>query len=477
MEITVENAIARFPEFRFRKPLFWKMADGESWAVIGPNGAGKTLFSDTFQGNVALREGSVRHTGSDGKTVCGGVVSLVFRDIYSMAGVRSMYSQQRWNSRDAEESPFAISLLDGCGGELFSEYADLLGLDSLTGKRVVSLSSGELRKLLIIRALMREPRVIVLDNPFIGLDAASRQSLDEMLAALKDRKGLQTVLVLSQTKDIPVWTDKIQPVCRLDLLPPMTREAFMSDPGVRNRLFGSGEEGPSGRLALPLPVKAGDYRNVLEMHDVRVRYGGKSILDGVDWTVRKGERWALLGRNGSGKSTLLSLVCGDNPQAYSNDIALFDRRRGTGESIWDIKRRIGYLSPDTHTYYMEDIPCLKVVASGFHDSVGLFRECTESQYAAARAWLEIFRAEHLADRSFLRISYGEQRLVLLARAFVKSPELLILDEPLHGLDAGRKILAGKIIESYCRNPEVTLIYVSHYEDEIPGCVGLRKIMR
>ena len=169
MEITVENAIARFPEFRFRKPLFWKMADGESWAVIGPNGAGKTLFSDTFQGNVALREGSVRHTGSDGKTVCGGVVSLVFRDIYSMAGVRSMYSQQRWNSRDAEESPYAISLLDGCGEELFSEYADLLGLDSLTGKRVVSLSSGELRKLLIIRALMREPRVIVLDNPLSGL--------------------------------------------------------------------------------------------------------------------------------------------------------------------------------------------------------------------------------------------------------------------------------------------------------------------
>ena len=183
-----------------------------------------------------------------------------------------------------------------------------------------------------------------------------------------------------------------------------------------------------------------------------------------------------MGKNGSGKSTLLSLVCGDNPQAYANDSVLFDRKRGSGESIWDIKKRIGYLSPDVHTYYLEDIPCLKVAASGFFDSVGLSGECSREQYGLAMEWMKVFRAEHLAGRSFVRISYGEQRLVLLVRAFVKSPELLILDEPLHGLDMGKKRLAKRIIEKYCSDPRKTLIYVSHYRDEIPeNCTKVKNL--
>ena len=220
----------------------------------------------------------------------------------------------------------------------------------------------------------------------------------------------------------------------------------------------------------------GDYEYVLRMNSVNVRYGCRSIVSDVSWEVRKGECWALLGENGSGKSTLLSLVCGDNPQAYANDITLFDRRRGSGESIWDIKKRIGYLSPDMHTYYLEDIPCIKVVASGFFDSIGLSKECTEAQYGTAMQWMRLFHAEHLAERPFVRISYGEQRLILLVRAFVKSPELMILDEPLHGLDAGKKKLATDIIQEYCSDPDVSLIYVTHYKDEIPPCVTEFKVM-
>ena len=190
----------------------------------------------------------------------------------------------------------------------------------------------------------------------------------------------------------------------------------------------------------------------------------------MDWTVRRGEKWALLGDNGSGKSTLLSLVCGDNPQAYANRLTLFGRRRGTGESIWEIKRRIGYLSPDVHTYYMKDTPCLQVAASGFFDSVGLYDKCTSRQRDLAARWLDAFGAGHLAGRSFVRISYGEQRLVLLARTLVKDPELLILDEPLHGLDAGKKERVRRIVETFCARPGKTLIYVTHYPGEIPACV-------
>lgn len=469
MQIAVENALARFPEFRFREVLSWNMAEGESWAVIGPNGAGKTLFTNLLQGSVALKEGSVRHFDRTGKEIAGGIRTLVFKDIYSMTGAQSMYYQQRWNSRDAEESPLASSLLDGFSLERLKEYTSLFGIDDLLGKRVISLSSGELRKFLITRALMYEPEVLILDNPFIGLDEKARAALDSMLSAMKMKTGMQTVLVLSQTRDLPQWVDKILPVIDRTVLPPESREEFIQDKALIRCLF------PDCPVQ-PLPPAVGntaplsDYDYAVVMNGVTVKYGGREILSGIDWTVRKGENWALLGENGSGKSTLLSLVCGDNPQAYANDITLFGRKRGTGESIWDIKRRIGYLSPDIHTYYLEDIPCLKVVSSGFFDSVGLSRECSETQYEAAMRWMEVFGAAHLADRPFVRISYGEQRLVLLARAFVKSPELMILDEPLHGLDAGKKRLAKKIIEEYCSSPDVTLIYVTHYSDEIPSCV-------
>lgn len=475
MEIIVENAVARFPEFRFREPLSWKMSHGESWAIIGPNGSGKSMFTGTVSGGVALREGAVRCLDSAGREVSGGIRTIAFQDIYSTPGAAPSYYQQRWNTRDAAESPAASSLFGSAGEVSDDGYVSLFGIRELMDKRIVSLSSGELRKLLITKALINRPSVLVIDNPFIGLDEGSRETLSSMLSSLQKENGMQVILVLGQTRDIPEWIDKVLPVSGMRLLPPVTRREFFTG-GHAERLFGgcSGEDGPS---ELPeVRICGGPYEKVLEMKNVNVGYSGRTILSGLDWTVRRGECWALLGENGSGKSTLLSLVCGDNPQAYANDIVLFDRRRGTGESIWDIKRRIGYLSPDVHTCYLEDIPCRKVVASGFFDSVGLFRDCSPEQEAAALRWMEIFGADYLADRSFVRISYGEQRLVLLARAFVKSPELLVLDEPLHGLDAGRKRLATAVIGRYCSDPRVSLLYVTHYRDEIPSCVTRCKVL-
>ena len=174
------------------------------------------------------------------------------------------------------------------------------------------------------------------------------------------------------------------------------------------------------------------------------------------------------GANGSGKSTLLSLVCADNPQAYACDIELFGRRRGTGESIWDIKRHIGYVSPEMHRAYMRDLPAIDIVASGLHDSVGLYVRPRPEQRETCLHWMNRFGIGHLADRTFLRMSSGEQRLCLLARAFVKSPDLLILDEPFHGLDDDNRLLATRIIEDYCSDPSITLIIVSHYANELPS---------
>ena len=209
---------------------------------------------------------------------------------------------------------------------------------------------------------------------------------------------------------------------------------------------------------------------MVRLNHVSIRYDGRTILQPLDWVVRRGERWALCGANGSGKSTLLSLVCADNPQSYACDIALFGRKRGTGESIWEIKRHIGYVSPEMHRAYLKDLPAVEIVASGLHDSIGLYRRMRPEQRETCEWWMETFGIADLKDRSFLSLSSGEQRLTLLARAFVKDPELLILDEPFHGLDTNNRRLARAVIEAFCHRADKTLVMVTHYRDELPDCV-------
>ena len=203
---------------------------------------------------------------------------------------------------------------------------------------------------------------------------------------------------------------------------------------------------------------------------VRIQYGERIILNDLDWTVNNGERWALSGQNGAGKSTLLSLVCADNPQSYACDIALFGNPRGSGESIWDIKKHIGYVSPELHRSYQRDMPAIRIVASGLTDSVGLYVKPKEEDMDQCRFWMKVFGLEGLEDRGFLKLSSGEQRLVLLARAFVKDPELLILDEPLHGLDNRNHRLVKDIIEAFCKRKNKTMIMVTHYKEELPACI-------
>ena len=168
---------------------------------------------------------------------------------------------------------------------------------------------------------------------------------------------------------------------------------------------------------------------------------------------------------------MLSYIFADNPQSYAKKLTLFDRRRGSGESIWEIKARIGFTSSEMHLYYRENVSCLSVVASGFFDSVGLYRKCTSAQTRVAEQMLELLQCAHLSNRPFLKISSGEQRLVLFARSLVKNPDLLILDEPFHGLDAQKKQLCRRVVESYCSQPDKSLIYVTHRREEIPQCVN------
>ena len=190
--------------------------------------------------------------------------------------------------------------------------------------------------------------------------------------------------------------------------------------------------------------------------------------------MKSGERWALNGENGAGKSTLLSLVCADNPRAYACNISLFGCKRGTGESIWDIKKKIGYVSPEMFRSYRRNMSVLKIAASGLSDTNGIYnREIDGDAREKVMFWLNICGIGNISDKNYLQLSSGEQRLVLLARAFVKDPELLVLDEPFHGLDRERRELSRSIIDTFCSRKGKTLIMVTHYEEEYPSTIDHR----
>jgi molybdate transport system ATP-binding protein len=212
------------------------------------------------------------------------------------------------------------------------------------------------------------------------------------------------------------------------------------------------------------------FASAVKMEAATIQYQGKVILKQVDWEVKKATQWALRGPNGAGKSTLISMITADNPQSYSQKLWLFDRRRGSGESIWDIKKRIGFVSPELHLYFKSADNCLSVIASGLFDTIGLFKKLTGEQTQRVLAWMEVLGIRHLQNEFFQRLSTGEQRLVLLARAFVKNPPLLILDEPCQGLDPDQIEHIKNVLDYLAEKSDMTLIYVSHYDSDIPSCV-------
>ena len=315
-----------------------------------------------------------------------------------------------------------------------------------------------------------------MDNPCIGLDAPTRELLFSLLDRLTKMSSVQIILVLSMLDDIPSFITHVIPVDKMTVYSKMEREAYLE--AFRSRdVAVSFDELQQRIVDLPYGGNNYDSDEVVKLNKVSIRYDDRTILKELDWTVRRGEKWALSGENGAGKSTLLSLVCADNPQSYACDISLFGRKRGTGESIWEIKKHIGYVSPEMHRAYLKNLPAIEIVASGLHDSIGLYKRPQPEQMAICEWWMDIFGIAELKDKPFLQLSSGEQRLALLARAFVKDPELLILDEPLHGLDTYNRRRVKKIIEAFCHRKDKTMIMVTHYESELPGTITDRIFLK
>ena len=487
--VRIESGLPMVREWQLAAPVDFVFGAGEHIAVFGRNGAGKTKLVEIILGRHPVKKGIIEYAFPSPvrKYVSENVKYLAFKDCYGGETEQNYYLQQRWNSWDVDD------------------------------ERIL-LSSGELRKHSLSKVLGTEPCLLILDNPFVGLDAASRLVLGEQLRAIVEGGKTSLMLVLSREDEIPPFMTHVVEVKDEVVLPKKRLADWLAERGTETcgkeqdcsstescstvKTCGSGqacgprqdcrsglacgpgqaistgdahcnadsptlENGPSARRAADNPASSTE---IVRLNKVTIRYGERTILKDLDWVVRKGEHWSLTGPNGSGKSTLLGLVCADNPQSYACDISLFGRKRGSGESIWDIKKHIGYVSPELHRSFKRDITAERIVANGLRDFHGLFTKANEEEIRTARKCLERFGAGHLAGTSFLNMSSGEQRIVLLARAFVKNADLLILDEPFHGLDDENVRMVRGIIEEYCQNPDNTLLMVTHRMEELPSCI-------
>ena len=475
--IEMIDARARKPEWSMAEPVNFALDEGEHIAIIGRNGAGKSMFVDMITGRHPAFPDMVKYAFDEPYN---NLKHISFRDTYGGDNDKTYFLQQRWNQMEIdEETPTVGSKLEeaySLAGEdtperkiLRKHIYELFHLEGLLDKYIILLSSGELRKYKLAASLFTKPKVLIMENPFIGLDAETRDQLKALLAMLAKEQGLQIILVLAKTDEIPEFITHVVEVRNMVVMPKVTHSAWLAQT-LANTGDGSFclTADLRGRVKQkePSPV----VEEVIRFNKVSIRYGERTILRDLDWTVRQGEHWALSGQNGSGKSTLLSLVCADNPQGYACDISLFGHKRGSGESIWDIKKHIGYVSPEMHRSYKQNIPAIQIVASGLKDTVGLYVRANDEEKEQCRKWLRELGVGHLAERNFMEMSSGEQRLVLLARAFVKEPDLLILDEPLHGLDDYNRRMVKDLVDGYCLDPAVTLIYVTHYQEELPQCI-------
>ena len=395
--IDIRNARARKTEWSMAEPVNFTMEEGEHIAIIGRNGSGKSMFVDILTGRHPAFPDMVEY-GFD--EPYNNLKHISFRDTYGGDNDKTYFLQQRWNQMEIdEETPTVGSKLEEAyklAGEdtperraLQQHIYELFQLEPLLDKYIILLSSGELRKYKLASSLFTNPKVLIMENPFIGLDGKTRDQLKALMDMLAKEQGLQMILVLAKTDEIPDFITHIVEVKDMKVLPKV--EVSQWKPTTTESASSSSYPQTSDQGLSP----------VIEFRKVSIRYGERTILKDLDWTVRQGEHWSLSGQNGSGKSTLLSLVCADNPQSYACDISLFGHKRGSGESIWDIKRHIGYVSPEMHRSYRQNIPAIEIVASGLKDTVGLYTRPTETERIQCRKWLNTFGIGHLEDRKFL----------------------------------------------------------------------------
>ena len=442
---------------------------GRHLVITGPSGSGKTTLGMALAGKLFVL-GKLEISPlpeEEAATEAVKKVQMVDQryEIKNRSNTVDGYYQQRYNSLDNEDAyTVQEELLNITSDEKsIQAHLEAFNIGYLADKTLLTLSSGEHKRFQLVKMLLSPARIVVLDEPFVGLDVKAREALNILLEQLV-AKGIQLITLTGARSHFPrVATDVLE-----------LQEGKMTYFGpVADYEPGFHPTVERYDLA-PLNLHRVDQDKdtaIIKMEQVDIHYPTKVIFDNLSWTVMPAERWLLKGPNGAGKSTLLSLIYGDNPKAYANKIYLFGKKRGTGESIWDIKKQMGFVSPELHAFFDKHISCFSAVASGYFDTMGLYRKLTEAQSHQVDSWLRQVGLYGVKDKKLSEISTGQQRLVMLLRAFVKNPTLLILDEPCQGLDQWQTEAFVKLVEDYCNRTGASLIYISHYASEVPSVVS------
>ncbi len=458
----------------------WKQE--EHWAVFGDSGKSLTGLLETILGKTLLQQGSLEtpfaRNYTEQQSQAGQVhsfrdlIALVSQDypIRNKAGLQNFYYQQRFNSADVNDTITVGSYLQSIpttrkGPWTIENVAELLRLNHLLDASLLMLSNGETRRLSLAAGLLRQPLLYLMDQPLTGLDQESRAAFGDFLAACIQANI--HVLLTTTSSEIPPQITHIAYLKDSGALQTWDRNQF--DPQTTPVHVSSWDLAPILPTLASYPVYSGP---VVSLEEVSIRYGHTLILDRLNWTIQSGERWRLRGKNGSGKSTLISLLIGENPQAYSQNFSLFGKKRGSGESIWELKKPIGFVAPELSRYFPRNQSLRKVILSGLFDTLGLFKSVTPEQESLARSWMEAFQLQGLAEKYFYELSLAQQRWALLARALIKKPQLLILDEASQGLDEQQRDLFRNTLQDLLTRIPTAVIYVSHYEEDVPPCVNL-----
>ena len=481
--------------------LSWKMNEGEVWLVIGPNGGGKADFLNALADVNA--SGAVKITpNTDG----------LFSDIFSAS--TELVSLERaarliQEERENDESDYIEGGVDhGRSGRVFIAQGmgipvtspaiqqlendpsiKLCGIEKILDRGLKYMSTGEIRRTLLARALLSGKELLILSDPFAGLDVQSRTILLDFFDSIAKKSFPHIILGLERWHEVPDAVTHVIEFADKKVSFSGQRaeyEKLISERAADTKadeekqkqnfqasfaeLTNNSEEDRGGGPSAPLrDLNHQDF--LVEMHNVNVGWDGHQVLQNLNWSLRRGQHWLVRGPNGSGKTTFLELITGDNMQVFSNDIRIFGNRRGSGETIWDIKKRLGIVSYRLHVEYrmLGGTSLLAVIISGFRDSIGLYEQPTDSEIEAAKKWLALGGFAGRESENFGNLSYGEQRAVLILRSAVKTPEILILDEPCHGLDENYRSKILHLMELIGNGGTTTMLHVTHDPSEVLPC--------
>ncbi|MCM8525861.1 MAG: ATP-binding cassette domain-containing protein [Lentisphaeraceae bacterium] len=439
-------------------------------AFVGPNGSGKSVLLSYLASTLKVHKQSPEYAIDFDPATDIGVVS--FEKQVELYEIDDYFDDTDFMDGVQDKGTLAKDaiLLNHAEDEHFEEIVELMNIRYLLDRGIRFLSTGEMRKVLLCRELLNKHKILVIDSPFEGLDKKSRVFLRQRLISIMKKQ--QCIFLLNENDSLLAECDIIH----------VLKEGRIQDSGHPKKIC-QGKDFKSLFPAIHKDFKIPDLiegqeklsldsgTELIKLKNVSVKYGDVTALNNLSWTVKEKENWLISGPNGAGKSTLLSLITADNPQGYGKDFWLFGKKRGSGETIWDIKKRIGIITSSLQLNYKQPLNALQVVVSGFFDSIGLYQQSTPLQVKTAREWLNLLEIKDIHQRYFSELSYGEQRMVLLARAMVKHPLILVLDEPCQGLDYSNRQLILNLIDYIALNTNTTVLYVSHCHDEDLQCIN------